>query len=68
MIDSKDFQKNIKIAAFITFMITAFFSVGHLQSDEHFQVLKFAQYKLGKISANDLPWEFGEKMRPSIQP
>ncbi|MFY7672239.1 hypothetical protein ACOSP6_14235 [Tenacibaculum sp. MEBiC06402] len=68
MIDSKDFQKKIKIAAFIIFMITAFFSVGHLQSDEHFQVLEFAQYKLGKISANDLPWEFGEKMRPSIQP
>ena len=42
MIDSKDFQKNIKIAAFIIFMITAFFSVGHLQSDEHFQVLEFA--------------------------
>lgn len=68
MIDSKNFQKNIKIAAFIVFMITAFFSVGHLQSDEHFQVLEFAQYKLGKISASDLPWEFGEKMRPSIQP
>ena len=49
-------------------MITAFFSIGHLQSDEHFQVLEFAQYKLGKISATDLPWEFREKMRPSIQP
>ncbi|CAL2092407.1 hypothetical protein [Tenacibaculum sp. 190524A05c] len=68
IISKENFQKNIKIASLVLFVITAFFSVGHLQSDEHFQILEFAQYKLGKISAADLPWEFGEKMRPSLQP
>ena len=68
MIAYNNFQEKVKIASLVIFTITAFFSVGHLQSDEHFQILEFAQYKLGKISAEELPWEFGEKMRPSIQP
>lgn len=60
--------KKIKYTALVVFIITAFFSVGHLQSDEYFQIIEFAQYKLGLIDATDLPWEFNERMRPSFQP
>ena len=61
-------EKKIQYFALIIFILTAYFSIGHHQSDEYFQVIEFAQYKLGNISSNELPWEFHEKMRPSIQP
>ena len=61
-------QAKINYLALSLFVLTALFSVGHHQSDEHYQVLEFAQYKLGHISADELPWEFNEKIRPSLQP
>lgn len=61
-------ENKIKYSALIVFIVTAYFSIGHHQSDENFQILEFAQYKLGEISTYDLPWEFSEKLRPSIQP
>jgi len=61
-------ESKIKYAALIVFLLTAIFSIGHHHSDEYFQIIEFAQYKLGHIDASFLPWEFHEKMRPSIQP
>lgn len=61
-------ESKIKYTALIVFIITAFFSVGYHQADEHYQILEFAQYKLGHIPATELPWEFHEKMRPALQP
>jgi GPI mannosyltransferase 3 len=49
-------------------IITAIFSSGYNHFDEHFQILEFCNYKLGNISANTLPWEYHEKLRPGIQP
>ncbi|PQJ77893.1 hypothetical protein [Polaribacter porphyrae] len=60
--------QKIKYIGLAVFIITAFFSVGHIQSDEYFQIMEFAQYKLGQINASELPWEFNERMRPSLQP
>jgi phosphatidylinositol glycan class B len=60
--------KKIKYIGLAVFIITAFFSTGHIQSDEYFQIIEFAQFKLGLIDASDLPWEFNERMRPSFQP
>ena len=48
--------------------VTAWYSVGNHQGDEHFQILEFAAYKLGWASADDLAWEFHERMRPALQP
>lgn len=48
--------------------LTAWFSVGHHQGDEHFQILEFAGYKLGIAQRSDLAWEYGERMRPALQP
>jgi len=60
--------QKINTAALVLFVLTAIFSVGHNKSDEHYQILEFAQYKLGHIAPEDLPWEFSEKMRPTAQP
>lgn len=50
------------------FIITAIFSVGYHNHDEHFQVLEFANYKMGFSPAGDLPWELEAKIRPALQP
>jgi phosphatidylinositol glycan class B len=42
-------------------------SEGFFHEDEHFQLIEFANYKMGNVEAADLPWEFAEKMRPTFQ-
>ncbi|MCB9254944.1 MAG: glycosyltransferase family 39 protein [Bdellovibrionaceae bacterium] len=49
-------------------LLAVVFSVGFEQADEFFQIHEFAAYKMGKISGEDLPWEFGERMRSWAQP
>jgi GPI mannosyltransferase 3 len=51
-----------------THVVAAWFNAGFLNADEHYQILEFAQYKLGRQSAAALAWEFGERMRPALQP
>jgi GPI mannosyltransferase 3 len=46
----------------------AVFSVGYHHFDEHFQILEFANYKLGKTARELLPWEFEAQLRPAFQP
>lgn len=50
------------------FIITAIFSIGYHNHDEHFQVLEFANYKMGLSPAADLPWELNARIRPALQP
>lgn len=59
---------NWYLLGFTVFIVTAIFSSGYHNHDEHFQVLEFCNYKLGLSSSTDLPWEFGAKIRPGIQP
>ena len=44
------------------------FSEGVHHADEHYQILEFAGWKLGITPADQLPWEFAERMRPALQP
>ena len=63
--------KNIKWLLLITFilhLITSINSVGFHHLDEHYQILEFANYKLGNNQPSDLPWEFEAKLRPAVQP
>lgn len=60
--------RNIFIAGLIVFIIGSIFSSGYFHYDEHFQILEFGNYLLGNSSASDLPWEFKEKIRPTLQP
>jgi phosphatidylinositol glycan class B len=60
--------RNIFILGLVVFLITSIFSVGHHHPDEHFQILEFCNYKLGNSPASDLPWEFHERIRPTLLP
>ncbi len=50
------------------YTLAAVFSEGYYHPDEHFQILEFADYKLGITPAADLPWEFHQQIRPALQP
>lgn len=50
------------------YSLGAWFSTGFHHFDEHFQIIEFAQYKLGHNTADELTWEFHERMRPALQP
>jgi GPI mannosyltransferase 3 len=47
---------------------SAWLNRGFMSYDEHFQILEFAWYKLGRAPAETLAWEFREQMRPGLQP
>lgn len=54
--------------SFVLHLVASYFSVGFLHFDEHFQILEFANYKLGNVGAAELTPEFHLKMRPWFQP
>ncbi len=58
----------IYIFSAVALLILAYFSVGYYHPDEHFQILEFANWRLGHTSPYNLPWEFHYRMRPAIQP
>lgn len=62
------FHRKVFLAAVLVHLITAWFSKGYHSADEHFQIVAFAQWKLGELPAEHLPWEFEERIRSSIQP
>ncbi|MEO1516724.1 MAG: hypothetical protein AAFV95_17010 [Bacteroidota bacterium] len=49
-------------------ILLSFQHIGYHQADEHFQISEFAWYLLGEGPAEELPWEFRERMRPALQP
>ncbi len=53
-------------AAFL--LLAAFFNIGFIQDDEHFQILEFANYKLGSAGLTDLAWEYKAHLRAGVQP
>jgi GPI mannosyltransferase 3 len=55
------------LAALVVHVIAAWFSLGWQHPDEHYQLLEFARYLLGKFPSDQLPWEFGAGMRPTFQ-
>jgi GPI mannosyltransferase 3 len=57
----------LALSAFL-FVTCSFFSVGSYQADEYFQTVEFASTKLAISDPAELPWEYGEKMRPWLQP
>lgn len=58
----------ILIASLTISIITAFFSNGYHNPDEHWQINEFAAYKLGLASYNEMPWELEKQARQTIQP
>ncbi|MGZ3696864.1 MAG: hypothetical protein ACXVCH_02120 [Bdellovibrionota bacterium] len=54
--------------AFFLHLIAVTCSQGFFHADEHFQILEFLNFKLGKSPASDLPIEFHMMLRPWMQP
>jgi GPI mannosyltransferase 3 len=52
----------------LIYLLTAWFSEGYYHPDEHFQVIEFGQYLLGKNDATNLAWEYKAQIRPALQP
>ena len=52
----------------VAHVAAAWYNVGFLNVDEHYQIIEFAQYKLGYQVASALAWEFPLRMRPALQP
>lgn len=64
-------RENLKIiltVAFLIHILAAVNSVGFHHLDEHYQILEFAGLKTGLNQPSDLPWEFGARVRPTVQP
>ncbi|MCC6186717.1 MAG: hypothetical protein IT256_06155 [Chitinophagaceae bacterium] len=62
------FEKRIIFIAILAHTICAWFSLGFHHPDEHYQLLEFANYKLGHTPLEKLPWEYPSEMRPGLQP
>src|SRR5262249_16743660 len=48
--------------------LAAYFSYGFYQFDEHYQVVEFTGFKLGKTPESELAWEYRAAIRPWLQP
>jgi len=73
ILEACNYIVNKKLIYFILFItiiycFTAYNSSGFHQPDEHFQIIEFANYKLGNTKPQDLSWEFKAEIRPTIQP
>ena len=64
----KRFEKIVFFSAILWYIITAYFSNGYYHADEHYQIIEFARLKLGANQASEMPWEFHEQIRPTLQP
>lgn len=58
----------LTVIAFIVYLLVCYTSVGYYHPDEHYQVLEFACYKMGKLKYEQLPWEYHYKIRSTFQP
>ena len=59
---------HVYLLSAVALLILAYFSIGYLHPDEHFQILEFAAWKLQLTTQDKLAWEFPSRMRPAIQP
>lgn len=56
------------LSVLIFYLIVAWQSSGFNHPDEHFQIIEFANYKLGKAKLSDLAWEYNAHIRSGLQP
>ncbi|WP_345329231.1 hypothetical protein [Mucilaginibacter defluvii] len=58
----------LTLLALFFYLFTAYKSSGYNNADEHYQIIEFANYKLGFAQKEDLAWEFHDQIRSSLQP
>jgi len=64
----KLFYPSVFFIAAVAFIITAYNSHGFYHPDEHYQIVDFAQFKLGLENPENLAWEYRAQIRPTLQP
>ena len=60
--------RNLFLVVFAVRILCAWKSEGFYQFDEHFQVIEFIGKIRGITPAENLPWEYHQKIRPWFQP
>lgn len=70
MISLSKFEKQILFWGLLAHLIAAWFSVGFHHPDEHYQLIEFANYKIGSplTPLHKLAWEYEARIRPGLQP
>jgi phosphatidylinositol glycan class B len=58
----------VLVAGVCVHAIAAWDNAGFFGADEHYQIIEFAQYRLGRQAPTGLPWEFAAQVRPAFQP
>lgn len=66
--NNKTLYRLVIVLAVLIYFVTAWNSHGFYHADEHFQIVEFADAKLGKSPVSELPWEYAAGLRPTIQP
>jgi phosphatidylinositol glycan class B len=65
---SRSFVRGHLLASLVVIVVTAIFSYAYFHIDEYYQVLEWTWFKLGLTDERTLPWEYGAKLRPWMQP
>lgn len=60
------FRKHVFYIAIVFYGVAATNSTGYHQEDEHYQIVGFAEYRLG--NTKDVSWEYKQRLRSTIQP
>lgn len=60
--------KRLLLLASIILGVAAGCTSGYFHPDEHFQILEFANWKMGYTPEQELAWEFKDRIRPALQP
>src|SRR5690606_36009051 len=58
----------ILVVALAVHVAAAWFSTGFHSADEHYQVIAFAEAKLGHQPVEELPWEYAAQVRSAFLP
>lgn len=61
-------ERWILLAALAVLLTAAWFSSGFQSADEHYQVIAFAEAKLGHQAVGELPWEYAAQIRSAFLP
>lgn len=62
------FRRGAWLAAVLVYGITAWYSSGYHSADEHYQVIEFAEARLGHQPVGTLAWEYDARIRSAAQP
>lgn len=62
------FDRRVFAVAVVVYLCAAWFSTGFHAADEHYQVIAFAEAKLGNQPLDEMPWEFDARIRSAFLP